>query len=227
MKRLLLVIFVLPLSGCMLELLTSTAIQSELAAKDAQSATQVLHQAQDLKAETEANQAIQMYVAEHGQNPPSLDALVPEYLPDVPRQPDGTPYGYDPATGALLTGAAPAPAGPAEIPFTEQDRKNLERLQKAIYEYWQSTGFYPKSLDDLDPLYINKVPKLSSGGSFVYRPKTGAVYHPAELRAMRAAAREQAAQSGTPARPGAPRNLGGITDDYNQRQMRALEQINQ
>ena len=71
-------------------------------------------------------------------------------------------------------------AAPARVPFTASDRQNLQKVKDAIYLFWESTGYYPRSLDDLDPLYMERVPKLSSGGVFVYDPQTGSVYHPAE-----------------------------------------------
>jgi hypothetical protein len=54
---------------------------------------------------TAVSLAAQLYHADHGQWPPTLDALVPQYLPRVPRDPlapDGRPLGY-----VLLKGCLP------------------------------------------------------------------------------------------------------------------------
>ncbi len=177
MKTLLLIALMLPLSGCLMEVLTVTAIQGELAAQDAQSATRALNYAKESVANTELQHAISAYAAENGYYPASLEALVPDYLYSVPATLNGRPYAYDPSTGRLTDPAV----APAQVPFTTADRQNLQKVKDAIYLYWESTGYYPQALDDLDPLYMENVPKLTSGGVFVYDPQTGSVYHPAEL----------------------------------------------
>jgi hypothetical protein len=51
--------------------------------------------------------AVQLYRADHGQWPPTLDALVPKYLPAVPvdpMAPDGRPLGYVLVKGGLPDG---------------------------------------------------------------------------------------------------------------------------
>lgn len=47
------------------------------------------------------DQAIKMYQAAEGKLPPSLDALVPDYLHSVPPPPAGMKYNYDPKTGVI------------------------------------------------------------------------------------------------------------------------------
>jgi hypothetical protein len=48
------------------------------------------------------NQAIQMFSAEHGRNPKSLNELVEEkYLPRIPAPPFGMTIQYDPASGKV------------------------------------------------------------------------------------------------------------------------------
>ncbi len=250
MKPMLLALLLpLALSGCMLELLTTTAIQGELAAKDAQAATQALRYAKESTAKREAEYAIRTYQAEKGSYPPSLAALVPGYLPGIPMHADGTPFGYDPATGKLLDSDAPAPV---QIPFTPEDGSNLKRIEDAIYSYWQTTGNYPRSLDDLDPMYIEQVPTLSTGGAFVYDAQTGAVYHPNDLRGPIAGTSSVSAGGGSAALGeatagiaiqndlrnmntsgvsnaggAARRGVSGVNDAYNQQQQRALNELDQ
>ncbi len=199
MKTLLLIALTLTLSGCLLELLTTTAIQGELAAQDAQSASRALSYAKESVANTELQHAISAYAAENGNYPPTLEALVPDYLYSLPATPSGGPYAYDPSTGTLTDPVA----APPQVPFTATDRQNLQKVKDAIYLFWESTRYYPQSLDDLDPLYMETVPRLTSGGVFMYDPQTGSVYHPSEL----AAAQKPALAHGQASRRGAP--VGG------------------
>ncbi len=252
MKPMLALLLPLALSGCMMELLTTTAIQGELAAKNAQASAQALRYAKESTAKRDAEYAIRMYQAEKGTYPASLAALVPAYLPGVPMHADGSPFGYDPATGTLLDSAAPAQA---QIPFTPEDGQNLKRIEDAIYAYWQSTGDYPKSLDDLDPVYIEQVPALSAGGPFIYDALSGAVYHPNDLQRsspLPAPARSVGAGSGagglgeatasigiqnqlrdmntsgvSNAGGAARRGVRGANDAYSNQQQRALDEIDQ
>jgi len=234
MKYLLLMACAFSMSGCLVEVLTTTAIQGELASQNAQSATRALNAAKSATARNEVNHALQVYRAEHGAYPPSLEALVPEYLPRVPTRADGSAYAYDPATGALRDGAASFGAGTA--PFTAEDRRNMQRIEEAIYDFWLATGRYPRDLDDLDPIYIDRVPKLSTGGTFVYEQETGAVYHPSELAAANSApmplqngAGRSAETTGGLGVRNDRRDLGAraIQGDYSERQMNALGYLDQ
>ncbi|MDK1021469.1 MAG: hypothetical protein QGD90_07515 [Candidatus Hydrogenedentes bacterium] len=254
MRTLLLVALTIAMSGCLMELLTVTAIQGELAAENAQSAARALSYAKESLANTELQHAISAYAAEKGHYPPTLGALVPDYLYSVPKTLSGRPYAYDPSTGRL---ADPAVA-PAQAPFTAADRGNLQKVKDAVYLYWESTGYYPRTLDDLDPLYIEAVPKLSSGGVFIYDPRTGSVYHPADFTAQQAPASGGAhtAHGGVPAAGMGPmgevmtgisiqnelnsmnhsgtsnlryvgqRNVNNIVGQHNQQQMKALRDLN-
>ncbi len=242
----------LALTGCIAEVLTTTAIQGELAARDAQASAQALHYAQDSRAKIEAEQAIKAYQAEKGVYPPSLTALVPGYLANVPLHSNGQPYGYDPATGRLLDQPVPAPPSSA---ITATDRRNLEAIGEAIYRYWESTGRYPQTLDDLDPVYMGTVPTMESGALFEYDPVSGAVYFPenaiSSTSAPAPAARNHAGggagagplgevmtgiaiqndlsnlnTSGASGAGSTARGaVGGVTDNYNAQQNRALDQL--
>jgi hypothetical protein len=246
MKIMIALLLPVALSGCMLELLTTTAIQGELAARDAQAGVQALNYAKESKAKTEAEYAIRAYQAEKGSYPLSLAALVPDYLPGVPTHADGSPFGYDAATGTLLDSAAT----PQRIP-NEEDRRNLKRIEDAIYAYWQATANYPQTLVELQPLYIDKVPALSSGGSFIYDAQTGAVHSPGDFHApvfsgARVAAggagplgeatsgiaiqnqlRDMNTSGAQAAHGAAGRGLQGVDRAYQQQQQRALDNINQ
>jgi hypothetical protein len=181
MHRALLIMLVLPLAGCGLELLGATAIQSGMQAENARQATQALRHVQGTTDRVTAERAIDAYRAEHGQNPPSLEVLVTEgYLAGVPAQPDGTAYGYDPATGTLTSGGAPtdpAPATPTHGP-APSDQQQLASLRQAIQAYWNDRGAYPPSLYALVPTYLDVLPESSSGRPFTYDAQTGAVSAP-------------------------------------------------
>lgn len=240
------------LAGCIAEVLTTTAIQGELAARDAQASAQALRYAQDSRTKIEAERAIQAYQAENGVYPPSLTALVPNYLASVPLHANGQPYGYDPATGRLLDQAVSAAPLSA---ITATDRQNLEAIGEAIYRYWESTGRYPQTLDDLDPVYMGQVPTMESGALFEYDPVSGAVYFPENAVSSAPdpapSARNRAGggagagplgevmtglaiqndlsnmnTSGASGAGSVARGaVGGVTDNYNARQNRALEQL--
>ena len=247
MTRMLLLALPLALSGCMVELLTTTAIQGELASQNAQAGMQALDHAKEMRARTEAEQAIRAYQAEKGSYPTSLAALVPGYLPGVPTHSDGSPFGYDPATGVLLD---TPPAASAQI--TQADRNSLAALDAAIYAYWESTGRYPPSLQALAPTYIQSVPTTSAGEAFLYDVQTGAIYHPqqpgsAPVPAVRGGGSGGAGAlgettaaigiqgqlqnmntSGVSNAGGAGRrNVQNVNNQYNQQQQRALDEIDQ
>jgi hypothetical protein len=244
MRYVLALILPFAMSGCMLELLTTTAIQGELAARDAKAGAQALNYAKESQSKMQAQSAIRAYQAETGKYPASLSILVPEWMPSLPVHPDGSPYGYDPSTGALLDSPSAQP-----VPLTDDDRRNIGKIEDAIYAYWQATQDYPRSLADLQPLYIDRVPMASSGASFGYDPQTGAVGAPGAAQAPPAprapvggagplgevstgiAIQNQLSNmnsSGTQATGGyARRGLQGIGNAHDLQQQRALNQIDQ
>ncbi len=162
----------LALAGCGVELFTTTAIQSELQAEQAKALRGQVGQAAETSGRIQVERAIQTYRAEKGQSPPSLDALVPQYLPQVPTHADGTPYAYDPATGQL-GGAGAASPGP-----TAEDQQTMHRIRQAINQYGTATGYYPGTLEALVPQYLPALPKTASGEAFVYNNQTGELRHP-------------------------------------------------
>jgi len=171
-------------AGCGVELLTTTAIQGELQAKQAKSALGHLRYAENTASRISIQQAVDVYRAEKGVNPATLDALVPEYLPSIPEKADGGAFGYDPATGTVTDRPVPQPVvqGP-----TEADIQKMNQLAVAIDTYGRNTGYYPGSLAALVPDYLVHVPVTDGGQAFLYDPQTGAVYHPAQERSQGAA----------------------------------------
>ena len=154
------------LSGCGVELLATTAVRGELEAQNAKQAVKQLNYVKGKVGSINADQAIQAYRADKGVNPPSLEALVPTYLAEIPKKADGTAYGYDPATGNLLD----SPGGNASL---VTDTQRMEQIRKAINQYGTATGYFPPTLDALYPQYLPQLPRTSSGQQFVYNNQNG------------------------------------------------------
>ena len=163
------------LSGCLADVLVSTAIQGELQAKQMQTATKALNFAKETKSDIEVNQAIQTFLAEKGRYPNSLEELVPDYLPAVPVKPDGSPYGYDATMGKLTD--APATTTAAYTPSLTNEQK-MAQITGAINNYAAATRYYPPTLDVLVPTYLSTLPLTAKNARFIYDPTTGKVYDP-------------------------------------------------
>jgi hypothetical protein len=167
---------ILTLSGCGLEILSTAAIGSGMEAKSASTAARALDYAKETTGNANAQHAIDLYKADKGSNPPSLEALVPAYLDKVPVHPDGSPYGYDPGTGRLFDKPLPAGIGPTAAPASAPgagDWQGLNEVNGAIQHYAKDTGMYPVTLYSLIPKYLKTLPKTSSGQDFAYDSRTG------------------------------------------------------
>ncbi len=167
----LIVIFLLffIVSGCGVELLTTTAIQGELQAKQLKSMQRQVQSISNQTGKINIERAIQTFQAENGRYPTSLAELVPQFLPSLPQPSNDKAYSFDPATGQIIT-------VPAAIP-TEDIRK-MEQIKYAVVQFARTTGYYPANLDSLYPSYLTFVPRTNDGGPFIYNPQTGAVLHP-------------------------------------------------
>ena len=190
------------LCGCGAEVLTTTATQSKLQAEQATAMKRQLSKSAENTGRINLERAIRTFQAERGTYPPSLDALVPEFLPALPEQADGSPWGYNPATGAVLKEAFSGP--------TPTDRQLIQAIHTAIDQYGQDTGYYPATLDDLAPAYLATPPRTASGEVFNYDNQIGAVWHPREPRPG--------------AQPSASRPKNTATK-YSDRQMQAVEEL--
>lgn len=175
------VIAVIPLflSGCMVDMLMSTAIEGELQKEQLGTLKKQLDNAKQTTSDIEVKHAIQIYAAEKGKYPASLEELVPDYLPQVPTQPDGSPYRYDPASGQIFDGPA-QPVVPTHPPMSQGSNEDkMIQIRGAINQYGMATGYYPPSLQALVPTYLPAVPKANNGMDFIYTPENGALYEPA------------------------------------------------
>ncbi len=174
-------------SGCGVELLATTAVRGELEAKNAQSAMKQLNYVKGKVGSINVEQAIQAYRADKGVNPPTLEALVPTYLAEVPKKADGSAYGYDPTTGKLLD-------SPVTNTSMMNDTQRMQQIQQAIVQYGTATGYYPPTLDDLYPNYLPQLPRTASGQQFVYNNQNGYLAMPAAQAVAAAPAAPQQRQ---------------------------------
>lgn len=193
MRYLISIVLVVLAGGCGLELLAGTAIQGTLQKEAASSAKDTIDYAQDTTSRMSIEQAISAYAAETGEYPESLDVLVPEWMPNIPKKADGTDFGYDPETGALLDGpvagmasggmadSAPAPGLLDAVPLQESDQERLLRIHEAVSAYTVKEGKYPTSLWALVPDYLPEYVKTKDGQDFDYDPDTGIVSTPPPL----------------------------------------------
>jgi hypothetical protein len=160
------------MSGCFLDLLGATAITSTLQKRQLETGQRVLDRTTDTTTRINLEQAIASYHADKGYFPASLDALAPAYIASVPKRGDGTPFGYDPASGRLLDGGAQG-MGP-----TPADHQKMQQIHQAINAYGHATGWYPPTLEALVPQYLAAVPYTDSGQPFLYNNQNGDLRHP-------------------------------------------------
>ena len=159
------------LSGCLVDMLMTTAITADMAAQEASSATGVVNQAELETAQYKLQDALEYYYAEKESYPASLDALVPTYIEAIPTRPDGEAFGYNPVEGAIyVNNKGPSP----------EDYLLMEAIKAAIQQFGTATGFYPPTLDDLYPNYLPRLPRTTSGVAFGYDNQNGRVTHPNE-----------------------------------------------
>ena len=159
------------LSGCLAEMLVTTAVGADMAAQSASSTVGSMNEAQMDMDFTLLQEAVEYYYYDHEGYPSDLNQLVPKYIESIPTRPDGEPFGYNPVTGTVYeSNEGPAPA----------DYLMMESLKTAINNYGMSTGYYPPTLDDLYPTYVQLPPRTANGQPFIYNNQNGRVEHPDE-----------------------------------------------
>ena len=178
-----LLVFSTLLSGCLAEVATTTAIQGTLQAQQLGAMQRQVQGAAESTGKINLERAISTYKAEKGSNPPSLDALVPGWIPAVPLHPDGSSYGYDPVAGALYNNVNDADRA--------IDQRTMQRIQQAINQYGTAAGYYPPTLEDLYPTYLPEPPRSASGAPFVYNNQNGFVGLPGGTSAAAAPATQR------------------------------------
>jgi hypothetical protein len=117
--------------------------------------------------------------------PKSLDELVPDYLTRIPDPIKGE-WIYDPTSGRVHNSAYPGvSSGKAHLNLSPifkrkkeaKIRGNLGLLRSALAIYWgDNQGEWPKSLEELVPLYIERIPSPIEG-FWEYNPQNGNIRH--------------------------------------------------
>ncbi len=159
------------LSGCLVEMLMSTAVTADMAAQNAGEIQGTFTDAQVDIDMVRLQEAVDLYATEKEAFPADLSALVPAYIDAVPLRPDKKPYGYNPIEGEVYkTSDGPAPA----------DYFTMQKIETAIHSFGTNTGYYPPTLDALYPMYIPTLPRTASGKPFNYNNQDGLVTHPDE-----------------------------------------------
>lgn len=158
------------LSGCLVDVLTSAAIQGELQAQQATAAQNTLNRVKNDTGQVNLQQAVSLYQAEKGTYPESLDLLVPNFINSIPARADGGAFGYNPITGQVLDDdSGPAPA----------DYLMMEQIRVAINNYGAAVQYYPPTLDTLTQTgYLTTYPRTVDGREFIYNNQNGAVAYP-------------------------------------------------
>ncbi len=158
-------------SGCLVEMLMTTAVTADMAAQNAGEVQGTFSDAQVDIDMVRLQEAVDLYAAEKEAFPADLSALVPAYIDAVPLRPDNKPYGYNPIEGEVYkTSDGPAPA----------DYFTIQKIEMAINAFGTNTGYYPPTLDALYPTYIPTLPRTASGKPFNYNNQDGRVTHPDE-----------------------------------------------
>jgi ABC-type glycerol-3-phosphate transport system substrate-binding protein len=75
---------------------------------------------------------------------------------------------------ALLAGCSKSP-GPGADTTVNTPVNNLTTLKDAVQKFNTAEGHYPKTLDELAPKYIAKIPDAPGGYKYVYNAATGEV----------------------------------------------------
>ena len=159
------------LSGCLVDMLMTTAITADMAAQQASSATNNLNQVQLESDQIRLQEALDYYYFEKESYPRDLYTLVPEFIEAIPTRPDGEAFGYNPISGQIYMNA--------NGPSTE-DYFKMEEIKVAINNFGNATGYYPEKLDDLYPNFMVTLPRTSTGEEFNYENSNGRLTHPRE-----------------------------------------------
>ena len=164
-------VMALLLSGCLVEMLMTSAVTADMAAQNAGEMKGTMSSAQIDTDLVRLQEAVDTYTAEKGAFPSDLSALVPTHIEALPMRPDGKPYGYNPIEGEVYrSGEGPAPG----------DYFLMQRIDVAIKNFGATTGYFPPTLDALYPTYLPLPPRTASGKPFSYNNQNGEVTHPDE-----------------------------------------------
>jgi hypothetical protein len=164
------VLFVPGLSGCLVDVLMSTAIQGELQAEQATAAQNTLNRVTNDTGQMNLQRAVDTFHGESGNYPQSLNELVPGFINPIPQRADGGNFGYNPISGQVLE----TDSGPSA-----SDYLLMEDIALAINAYGTASGLYPPTLDALaETGYLPQSPRTENGLEFTYNNQNGAFSHP-------------------------------------------------
>ena len=239
------------LAGCGVEVLTTTATVGKLEADNAKAIQGQVAHISESSAKINTQRAIDTFAAEKGRYPTSLDELVPSYFQSVPTHAGGAPFGYDPATGKLLDTPGVMPSGPAPGDFEKmkQIRAAIDQYGRAIGYYPPSLAALipsylnaiPKTDSGKDFLYYPQ-----NGGLFhptqvaQATPPSPATAHPSGApnavpsgpmgEAMTSISIQNQLDSNSNAGASAAsghlrQSIGGATQQHNQQQEKALNEL--
>ncbi len=187
MRWIILISLTISLSGCLADVLVTTATQGKLQADQASAAQNTLNRVKNDTGLMNLQRAVDTYRAETGHYPESLDRL--GFNP-LPKRGDGGNFGYNPVTGEVLE----TDAGPSSA-----DYLLMEDIGAAINAYGTASGHYPITLDTLaETGYLPTLPRTESGQEFAYNNQNGIFTHPLEGHV-------------NAARQAPPQNRGGAT----------------
>ena len=192
MRWIFLLFLTVSLSGCLADVLVTTATQGKLQADQATAAQNTLDRVKNDTGLMNLQRTVDTYRADTGHYPESLDVL--GFNP-LPKRGDGGNFGYNPVTGEVLE----TDAGP-----TAADYLLMEDIGAAINAYGTAAGYYPPTLDTLaESGYLPELPRTEFGQEFAYNNQNGVFTHPLEGHVN--AARQAPAQN----RGGAAAGGGG------------------
>jgi predicted small lipoprotein YifL len=75
---------------------------------------------------------------------------------------------------SLLAGCGKSSA-PNATPPANSPMSNLDTLKQAIQKFNTAEAHFPKTLDELVPKYLDKIPDAPGGYKYDYNPATGEV----------------------------------------------------
>lgn len=87
-------------------------------------------------------------------------------------------------------------------PDSAEDAKRIDEIQQAVDEYRKYSGRFPSTLEELKPVYLQRIRLSSTNKPFIYDAQTGTVTSPNRIEV-----------ESTPFRTGSPTGGVGVIGD--------------